>query len=307
MCVLVPDRWTDDGIEPNGEVTMNHLLRCSSLAAEAAQRRWRTVLGIAATTLALAGVTDASAEPKAGPRDAKAHHEPGKAPPSDKAGPRDEHGRGKADGKADFLHGMRDHERGVAGGPGFDRHHHGETPEAVKKRIEELKQKEAQGTISAEEKQELARIQQHMGPRQTGEQRKARLADLKQKEAAGTLTAEEKAELDKVQQIQARHDTMEKAAAEKAQNRKDRSREAKRQALKEYPKLGQDPTGTAEYQKHADRLAKLERAKDLAAADQRTDTVQKIDALITQENQRHQTWLAKHQSAAPGTSQGVAQ
>jgi hypothetical protein len=177
----------------------------------------------------------------------------------------------------------------------------------MKQRLAQLQQKDAQGTLTADERQELAGLSQSSGRHQNGTQRRARLADLKQKESAGTLTADEKTELNKAQQIQARHDALEKGATAKAQTRQDRSRDSKRQALKEYPSLGQNADATAEYQKHAERLAMLERAKDLATADQRTDSMQKIDTLIAQENQRHQTWLTQHPPTTQGSSQGAAQ
>ncbi len=72
------------------------------------------------------------------------------------------------------------------------------------------------------------------------------------------------AELVKVRQIRASHDALAKRWAELAQSRKNRVRDAKRQALKEYPKLSEDDAATAKYRKHAERLAKLERGKELA-------------------------------------------
>jgi NAD-dependent DNA ligase len=101
------------------------------------------------------------------------------------------------------------------------------------------------------------------------------------------------------------------SAGQKAQTRPKRSRDSKRQALQEYPNLGDSAVAAAEYEKHANRLAQLERAKELALADQRTDVSQKVDTLMAQENKRHQNWLTQHpptpQGNTEGTSQGAAQ
>jgi hypothetical protein len=268
-------------------------------------RTWRAGLGLAVLALALASSSSSAAQPKGGPKEEKGHHAPGKPPPGkdDKGGgPRDEHGRGKPD----FDRGRP--ERGAAGASGFEGHRPPHAmPEGLKQRLNELKQKESQGKLTPEEKQELERLQRGPGQRMSPEQRKARLAELQQKLDGGTLTPEEKAELDKAQRMQTRHEALDKQAGERAQNRKHRSRDAKRQALKEYPNLSKDAAAMAEYRKHSERLAKLERAKELATAEERTDLVAKIDTLIAKEKERHQAWVAKHPANAQPANQGAAQ
>lgn len=288
---------------------MNYSRKCFSPTIGTVLRHWRTMLGAAVLASMIAQTDDASAGPKAGSGAPQGPHGKGQSP-GGRPTPSELFGRpspdGKHGGKQEGARGKRDHEGGVAGSPDLDRHPHMLPPEGFKKRIEELKQKEAQGTISPAEKQELERMQRHRGPRMSIEQRKARLAELQEKESAGKLTEEEKTEFDRIQKAQARRDAMEKRFAERMQNRKIRSREAKRKALREFPKLGTDAAALAEYKKHADRLAKLERAKELANADERADLVEKIDNLVAQENQRHQAWLAR-QSARTTSATGANQ
>jgi hypothetical protein len=135
-----------------------------------------------------------------------------------------------------------------------------------------------------------------------GMQRRHRLAELKAKLDAGKLTDSEQKELEQLQTLQARHDALNAAQIAKAQSRATRAREAKRQALKENPNAGRDPATIAEYRKHAERMAKLERAKDLAAADGDTAMVQRIDAIIAKEQQRHAAWVAKNLPSAQGAA-----
>lgn len=267
---------------------MNHL-RLSFLHQT---RRRSTLFGVLAAAIALAGVTDAFAEGK-GPKDQKGQHESGKP------------GDGKAkDHKPGMDHGKPDH-RGPGGAPGMDRRD-GETREAGKKHFDELKQKEKDGKLTSDEKTELEKLKEHHdhGRHLGAVKRKARLEELKQK--GDTLTDDEKAELEKLKKVQSRHDDVDKKAAERAESRKVRSREAKRQALKDAPNVGKDAAATAEYKKHAERLAKLERAKELATADENKEVVQKVDALLAQETQRHQNWVMKNQSRVQSGSQGAS-
>jgi hypothetical protein len=270
------------------------------------------VVGLAALAMALTSVTDSSAEAKAGPRGPMGQPPPG-GPPGGRGrgGIRDQFGGPRPEGMKpdgadhDAKHPGHEHGQGVAGGPGMDPRLRGPLFEARQKRVAELKQKEGQGKLTPQEKQELERLQHPV--RFTMEQRMARMTELEQKQAKGKLTAEEQTELDRGKQMRVRREAMEKRFAEMAQNRKNRARDAKRQALKEHPNLGKDANATAEYGKHAERLAKLERAKEVAAADQRTDVVTKIDALIAQENQRHQAWLAKNPAPTAAPSAGASQ
>jgi hypothetical protein len=279
---------------------MNH--QRSILTLTAARNHFKVVLGLAAVAMALASVMSAAAAP-GGPHDAK-----GPPPGAHKAGGiREQFGGGKRgpDGKRpDHEHGPG---HGMAGAPGFNGPHHDAMPPGLQKKLEELKQKEAAGKLTDDEKKELARLTQFQEHRKSREERKARLAELKQKETDGKLTDDEKKELEKAKQIQARHDELDKRDRDRAETRRQRAREAKRQALKESPKVANDAATTAEYKKYAERLAKLERAKELATADQNTDAVSKIDKLIAQETQRHQAWLAKQRAATNAASQGAQQ
>ncbi|HEY5961061.1 MAG TPA: hypothetical protein VIV60_31105 [Polyangiaceae bacterium] len=255
------------------------------------------------------------AEPKAGPGADTPPHGLGKkggASPKELFGGPSGHRKGEhgdnanapGDAHPSDHHG---HGIGVAGAPGTDGHHHGMGAELLQKRLTELKQKQAAGSLTPAENQELERLEKMpklpIGPAH----RKARLAELSEKESSGKLSGDEKSELANLKQVEARHEAMAKRFAEMAQQRKDRSRDAKRRALNEFPHLDKDASALAEYQKHADRLAKLERAKDLASADQRAELLQKIDALIAKENERHQSWLSKHKPNTQATSQGAAQ
>lgn len=267
---------------------MNH----SRLSSSHQSRRRSTLFGVLAMAVALAGASDASAEGK-GPKDQKGQHEPGKP------------GEGKAPGqKPGMDHGKSDRAQHVGGAPGMERRD-GEKPGADKKHFDELSQKEKDGKLTSDEKKELEALKQHHdhGRHLGAVKRKARLEELTQK--GDKLTDDEKAELEKLKKVQSRHEDVDKKAAEKAESRKTRSREAKRQALKDAPNVGKDTEATAEYKKHAERLAKLERARELAVADEDNEKVQKVDSLMTQEKQRHQNWVAKNQSRVQAASQGA--
>lgn len=271
------------------------------------KRLW-TLLGFAAVTMAVASASSAIAAPGDESKDRSGPHQ-GKGPPpgASKGGLREQFGGGKPDGKPGDEGKKLGHDhKGAAGAPGAYGHH-GVGPEVLKKRLEELSKKEAAGTLTDADKKELERLKQFHQRRLTREERKARLNELREKESAGKLTPDEKAELGKVQEIQARHEALEQAAKAREENRKQRVRDAKRHALKEFPKLTQDAAATAEYRKHAERLAKLERAKELASADKNSDVVTRIEALLSREKQRHQAWLTKHQPAAQGANQGANQ
>lgn len=285
---------------------MNHLRLFFSLPRGLARRAFRTFLGFSAMTLALTVLTDASAEPKAGAKerkDAKGQQEARKGPPGDKAGPRDERGRGGPEGKPDREHGMHPWmhpHAGAAGAPGWGGHGH--DLKAIGQRLKELTDKEAAGKLTADEKAELARLKQHPG-RHFGILRRGLIAELEAKEKAGKLTDEEKSKLEKARKLEEKHEAMKKAFEQKAEDRKERVREARRKALSEFPKLSENAVAVAEYKKHAERLAKLERAKGLAEADENSEMAQKIDKLIATEKQRHQAWLSKNQSKAQGAAQ----
>jgi hypothetical protein len=246
--------------------------------------------------MALTQAADASAEGK-GPKDAKGHHDSAK--PGEKPGAKP----GEKPGKPEMDEGKHPH----GPGPGASAEGEKPSPEAMqarKKHMDELLQKERDKKLTDDEKKELEQLKQdrpHHDRGLHGAQRKARIEELKQK--GDKLTADEKTELENAEKAQVRHDEVDKKLKEKAESRKARSREAKRQALKDAPQVGKDAAVTAEYQKHAERLAKLERAKELASADENAEIAQKIDALIVKENARHQNFLSQHQ---PAKSEGAS-
>jgi hypothetical protein len=158
-------------------------------------------------------------------------------------------------------------------------------------RYEQLKRAEAHGVLSPSDQVELARMEQ--GRRQfTYAERQARLEDLRRREAK--LAAHERMEYERLQEARRRHEELDRLEAERERNRLERIREAKRRAWEEQRHHRMDTTSYAEYQKHAQRQAKLDRVRQLAAADGELRLVARIDALIAHENQRHNNWIARH-------------
>ena len=178
-------------------------------------------------------------------------------------------------------------------------------PEGLKKKLEDLAQKETQGTLSDDEKQRLARLRQIKQNFQKREDRVDRAKLLKQKETDGTLTAEEKPELEATKQREARFENLRKQTSDRLSTRQQRTRQAKRLALKELPRLFDDSAAKAEFAKHAERLAKIERARDVASAEQDADTLARLDKVRDRETQRHQAWVAKRRPAANSANQGA--
>ena len=133
--------------------------------------------------------------------------------------------------------------------------------------------------------------------------RKARYSDLKARQDAGTLSPAEQAELERLQTFEARKKALESTEKTNAENRKKRAQEAKRQALRENPNVAKDPAATEEFRKHAERMAKLERAQALATTDDDKELLQRINTLIGKEQQRHGAWLAQHAAPKGGTAQ----
>jgi uncharacterized protein YnzC (UPF0291/DUF896 family) len=175
----------------------------------------------------------------------------------------------------------------------------GKGPSAANfKRIGELRQKKAAGTLTDEEKAEYENIRQRLGPPRR--HRQARLAELEKKKSDGKLTDEEKKELERIEQIRERHEALKQKHAERKQSRAKRRLAAKRKALTESPALrGSDQAALAEYGKHGQRMAMLERAREVAEAEGRDDLVTRIDKLIAKEQQRHQKWVANHAGGTP--------
>lgn len=166
------------------------------------------------------------------------------------------------------------------------------------RRLADLKEKEKAGTLTEEEKAELEKMQQQRRSRmKRSEARRERLAELQDKKQSGTLTDEEKSELDKIEKIKERHEALKSKWAEHAKDRTQRRRAARRQAMKEFPGLQKDAQARAEYGKHASRMAKLERAREVAQADGRDELVARIDKLVAIENARHNKWVETHVAA----------
>jgi len=259
--------------------------------------------------LTLGGV--GSAEPKGDKAPPGAAKKPGKDKPGPSGpgrgpegrGPKDEGGppgRGaKGDGPGRGPEGAPG--RGEGGPPGKGpmgmpgRGPEGDGPMGVPfKRLRELEEKEKAGTLSDEEKAELERLRQGPGHMKHRQARKQRMAELEEKEKAGSLTDDEKAELDKARKIQGHFDELRQKHEEHKKDRSKRRRASKREAMKHFPGFRKHPKAHHEFQKHAKRLAHLERAREVAEASGKDDLVARIDKLVEKENARHEKWLEHH-------------
>jgi len=259
------------------------------------------VLGVLAIASMVAYVSRAYAQPSGhdgheGP--AKAAH--GQAGPHADQGPgKGEHSEGMR-GMHEREHGAQERERGAGRDAGLALGHGGRQ-EAVQHRIDELEKKGDKLTL--DEKEELTRLRSHPFHRIPFAKLKGRLQELQSKQDAGKLADGDQKELERLQKIQTRHAALEGAHQAQAQSRVNRSRDAKRRALQENPKVGKDVATNTEFTKYAQRMAKLDRAKELAAADEDTELVQKIDSLIAKEQQRHQAWVTKNSPSPQGAAQ----
>ena len=126
------------------------------------------------------------------------------------------------------------------------------------------------------------------------EQRRARHAELKQKESDGKLSDGEEQELGKIERVRKRHRALKGKHAKRGKSRIKRRRAARRKALAEFPGLLKNNSALAEYGKHGQRMAQLERAREVAEAEGLDDLVKRIDKLMAREKERHQKWVAKH-------------
>jgi hypothetical protein len=123
-----------------------------------------------------------------------------------------------------------------------------------------------------------------------------KLADLEAREKAGAkFSAEEKAAYErlKVEREKRRKDLAE-ADAKKEQDREARRLEAQRQLLARYRTAATDPAIREEFQRDAQIMAQLKRARDVAQTEGRDDAVTRVDSLIQKETARHTAWLAAH-------------
>ena len=184
--------------------------------------------------------------------------------------------------------------KGKQGGPD-----QAETPEekaARGKRVAELKKKQKEGTLTVEEEEELSQMKQRRRGKGPRAMRAARIAELEKKKAGGKLTDEETQELAKLQKINERHKKLKQKAAKRKQDRAERRRAAKRKALGLFRNIDKDQEALAAFGKHGMRMAKLERAREVAEAEGNEKLVKRIDKLVDKEKARHQKWVEKHQA-----------
>jgi hypothetical protein len=115
--------------------------------------------------------------------------------------------------------------------------------------------------------------------------------------------ANEKAEkaVEKAEKANDKEKTVEERAA-----RKLKEHAVLRDKLKATLRGPMDVPTKQELRRHAERLARLERIKQLAEADKDTATVDKATALIAKENARHDTWLSKHGGSATAPTPATA-
>lgn len=171
----------------------------------------------------------------------------------------------------------------------------GRAPMGHAKRFAELEAKEKAGNLTDEEKAELEKIREFQAKhRARREERQARFAELQEKEKAGNLTDEEKAELEKITKIRERFAALQKKHVERMRDRRERRRASRRSALKAFPGFVRHPEAREEFVKHARRVARLERAREVAEAGGRDQVLTRIDKLLQQENARHDKWVKNH-------------
>jgi hypothetical protein len=243
------------------------------------------------------------------PGDGKDHgraRPPGKDPAESPGQGRDKPGRGDGpprqhqDGPP---HGGRGPEgRGPGDGPpgqgdkppGHPGLHGDDRPGVDGQRLAELLRKQKDGTLTEAEKAELERMRDHAHFARGKEARKARRDALEAKRTAGTLTDEETAELERLQKASERLEALKKKHEKRKADRDKRRHDAKRDALLRFPGFEKHAPARDEFKKHARRVAKLERSKEVAEAEGRSDLAERIDKLIAKENARHEKWLEKH-------------
>jgi uncharacterized protein YnzC (UPF0291/DUF896 family) len=179
-------------------------------------------------------------------------------------------------------------------------------PQMLDKRIAALEEKEKAGMLTDQEKAQLQSLRQrrahHM---KLGEARWARIAELQAKKSSGTLSDGEKAELEKIEKIRQRHAALSQKHAERLKDWAERKRAAKRKAVAAVPGIANNAAVRAEFAKHGRRMARLERAREVAEAEGREDFVARVDKLIEKEKARHDRWIAKHK--AQSSQKGAAE
>lgn len=123
-------------------------------------------------------------------------------------------------------------------------------------------------------------------------------------EKAGEKAGEkaEKAAKDSKEAVEQSKKTPEQRAARKA-----KEHEAQREKLTATWKGPVNENLRQELRRHAERLARLERIKDVAETEKDKDSVEKADKLIAKEKERHDKWIGKHATPTkPGTTPAPA-
>ncbi len=147
----------------------------------------------------------------------------------------------------------------------------------------------------AADKVEKAGEKAEKGAQKAGE--KAEKAAEKAGEKAEKAGKESKEALE-----HAKTKTPEERAARKA-----KEHEAQREKLTATWKGPVNESLRQELRRHAERLARLERIKDVAETEKDKDSVEKADKLIAKEKERHDKWIGKHAAATkPGTTPAPA-
>lgn len=95
-----------------------------------------------------------------------------------------------------------------------------------------------------------------------------------------------------------RRQKLEEKRKERSKTRQKRRKEEREEVEKKYPKAKDNPAARAELAKHAKRMARLRRSRELAVADGRDDLVKRIDAMISKEQARHQAAMRRHQGGS---------
>ncbi|MFZ5895682.1 MAG: hypothetical protein ACOY0T_31785 [Myxococcota bacterium] len=91
-------------------------------------------------------------------------------------------------------------------------------------------------------------------------------------------------------------------------DRGERAREHKKHLRMRFRHMfhGQAPSGLGEeMRRHARRVARIQRAREVAEQAKDADAVARADKLLEKENQRHERWIGKH-ATPPGVASAAA-
>jgi len=121
------------------------------------------------------------------------------------------------------------------------------------------------------------------------------LRDLEHKEkSGGKLSAEEKEAFERLKaERQKRYADLAKADADRDRDRTKRRAETQKAAVAHY--RATDPAFKQEFQRDAEIVAQLSRAREVAQAEGRDDAVARVDKMLQKEKDRHAQWLTAHQ------------